>query len=225
METIAPEAPIAADRPGAGRHGGGDRGTAMPQREIERRALAHQRAVESGARVIVGVNRFTDGAPEPAVHLRPCTGSDAAHRERRGARGRSARLRNTRVNTTEACRAGAGPTSAGIRAGTRQPFSATSRGSQSACHPGRNCRRVPRYFRGISPRLSLVLRHSSLRSTAALQKTAGRQGSRELYSNSVPPGLLRKRPFFTAFWGISRGSTSSKLRSFGLHGGRGKGYG
>jgi methylmalonyl-CoA mutase N-terminal domain/subunit len=29
-----------------------------PQREIERRAFEHQRAVESGARVIVGVNRF-----------------------------------------------------------------------------------------------------------------------------------------------------------------------
>src|ERR1700690_1113311 len=37
----------------------------FPQREIERRALEHQRAVESGARVIVGVNRFTDGASEP----------------------------------------------------------------------------------------------------------------------------------------------------------------
>ena len=36
----------------------------FPQREIERRALEHQRAVESGARVIVGVNRFSDGQPE-----------------------------------------------------------------------------------------------------------------------------------------------------------------
>jgi methylmalonyl-CoA mutase N-terminal domain/subunit len=34
----------------------------FPQREIERRALEHQRAVESGERVIVGVNRFTEGA-------------------------------------------------------------------------------------------------------------------------------------------------------------------
>jgi methylmalonyl-CoA mutase, N-terminal domain len=41
----------------------------FPQGEIERRALQHQRAVESGARVIVGVNRFTDGAPEaPPLH-------------------------------------------------------------------------------------------------------------------------------------------------------------
>jgi methylmalonyl-CoA mutase, N-terminal domain len=41
----------------------------FPQREIERRALEHQRAVESGARVIVGVNRFTDGTGQPpALH-------------------------------------------------------------------------------------------------------------------------------------------------------------
>jgi methylmalonyl-CoA mutase N-terminal domain/subunit len=41
----------------------------FPQGEIERRALAHQRAVEGGARVIVGVNRFADGAPEtPPLH-------------------------------------------------------------------------------------------------------------------------------------------------------------
>jgi methylmalonyl-CoA mutase N-terminal domain/subunit len=42
----------------------------FPQREIERRALEHQRAVESGERIIVGVNRFTDGGPEapPPLH-------------------------------------------------------------------------------------------------------------------------------------------------------------
>jgi methylmalonyl-CoA mutase N-terminal domain/subunit len=42
----------------------------FPQREIERRALEHQRAVESGARVIVGVNRYADGAAAspPALH-------------------------------------------------------------------------------------------------------------------------------------------------------------
>jgi methylmalonyl-CoA mutase N-terminal domain/subunit len=42
----------------------------FPQREIERRALEHQRAVETGARVIVGVNRFADAAAEvaPALH-------------------------------------------------------------------------------------------------------------------------------------------------------------
>src|SRR6202161_4052993 len=33
----------------------------FPQREIERRALEHQRAVERGERVIVGVNRYTQG--------------------------------------------------------------------------------------------------------------------------------------------------------------------
>jgi methylmalonyl-CoA mutase, N-terminal domain len=41
----------------------------FPQREIERRALDHQRAVETGARVIVGVNRFTEEAgAAPALH-------------------------------------------------------------------------------------------------------------------------------------------------------------
>ena len=54
----------------------------FPQREIERRALEHQRAVESGARVIVGVNRFNDGQPEAAPPL---------HRDRPGARGRAGR--------------------------------------------------------------------------------------------------------------------------------------
>ncbi|HSS37259.1 MAG TPA: methylmalonyl-CoA mutase family protein, partial [Polyangia bacterium] len=42
----------------------------FPQREIERRALEHQRAVEGGGRVIVGVNRFAEGAsrePSPAL--------------------------------------------------------------------------------------------------------------------------------------------------------------
>jgi methylmalonyl-CoA mutase N-terminal domain/subunit len=41
----------------------------FPQREIERRAFEHQRAVESGARVIVGVNRFSDGAAPAAPPL------------------------------------------------------------------------------------------------------------------------------------------------------------
>ncbi|HVV16062.1 MAG TPA: methylmalonyl-CoA mutase family protein [Polyangia bacterium] len=42
----------------------------FPQREIERRALEHQRAVESGGRVIVGVNRFAEGSSsEPAPPL------------------------------------------------------------------------------------------------------------------------------------------------------------
>src|SRR5450432_3723009 len=41
----------------------------FPQREIERRAFEHQRAVETGARVIVGVNRFADDASaDPALH-------------------------------------------------------------------------------------------------------------------------------------------------------------
>jgi methylmalonyl-CoA mutase N-terminal domain/subunit len=41
----------------------------FPQREIEQRALEHQRAVETGALVIVGVNRFAEeAAPPPPLH-------------------------------------------------------------------------------------------------------------------------------------------------------------
>ena len=67
----------------------------FPQGEIERRALAHQRAVESGARVIVGVNRFADGEPTPPLALHR---TDAAIEAAQAAA--LARLRNTR-NSTE----------------------------------------------------------------------------------------------------------------------------
>jgi methylmalonyl-CoA mutase N-terminal domain/subunit len=40
-----------------------------PQREIERRAFEHQRAVETGTRVVVGVNRFADGAAAATPQL------------------------------------------------------------------------------------------------------------------------------------------------------------
>ncbi|HEY7375702.1 MAG TPA: methylmalonyl-CoA mutase family protein, partial [Polyangia bacterium] len=42
----------------------------FPQREIERRAVEHQRAVEAGARVVVGVNRYADAshAGPPSLH-------------------------------------------------------------------------------------------------------------------------------------------------------------
>jgi methylmalonyl-CoA mutase N-terminal domain/subunit len=42
----------------------------FPQHEIERRAVEHQRAIEAGERVVVGVNRYADaphGSP-PALH-------------------------------------------------------------------------------------------------------------------------------------------------------------
>ena len=46
----------------------------FPQREIERRAVEHQRAVEAGERVVVGVNRYDDtahAAPPPLHRLDP----------------------------------------------------------------------------------------------------------------------------------------------------------
>jgi methylmalonyl-CoA mutase N-terminal domain/subunit len=50
--------------------GGAERAIAagVVQEEIARSAYAHQRAVESGERVIVGVNAFTDDTPAPAFH-------------------------------------------------------------------------------------------------------------------------------------------------------------
>jgi methylmalonyl-CoA mutase N-terminal domain/subunit len=65
----------------------------FPQREIERRALEHQRAVESGARVIVGVNRFSDGQPEPPPLHRANRTIEA------GQKASLERLRNTRDTT------------------------------------------------------------------------------------------------------------------------------
>src|SRR5204863_9192289 len=40
----------------------------FPQREIERRAVEHQRAIERGTRVVVGVNRYADAAD---IHVGP----------------------------------------------------------------------------------------------------------------------------------------------------------
>jgi methylmalonyl-CoA mutase N-terminal domain/subunit len=59
----------------------------FPQREIERRAFEHQRAIETGARVIVGVNRFQDtqarAGAEVALH-RPDPAAEAAQVTRLG---------------------------------------------------------------------------------------------------------------------------------------------
>lgn len=41
------------------------------QRQIHREALRHQREVESGARVVVGVNRFCTPGPPPSAPFRP----------------------------------------------------------------------------------------------------------------------------------------------------------
>ena len=46
----------------------------FPQHEIERRAFEHQRAVEAGERVVVGVNRYADashGSSPPLHRLDP----------------------------------------------------------------------------------------------------------------------------------------------------------
>ena len=60
----------------------------FPQREIERRAFEHQRAVESGARVVVGVNRFSEA---PATAAPPLHRPDPAHEAAQLARLRALR--------------------------------------------------------------------------------------------------------------------------------------
>jgi methylmalonyl-CoA mutase, N-terminal domain len=79
----------------------------FPQREIERRALEHQRAVEHGERVIVGVNRYTEGAsaPPPLHRLDPSLAATqiAALARLRGARDES-RLRGALGGLRESAR-------------------------------------------------------------------------------------------------------------------------
>jgi methylmalonyl-CoA mutase N-terminal domain/subunit len=62
-----------------------------PQREIERRAFEHQRAVESGGRVIVGVNRFADDGPTADTPLHRLDPALEAAQGERLARFRAAR--------------------------------------------------------------------------------------------------------------------------------------
>jgi methylmalonyl-CoA mutase N-terminal domain/subunit len=82
-----------------------------PQHEIERRAFEHQRAVEGGARLIVGVNRFgqrdgagggdgrDDGSEVPLHHLDPALEAAQVERLRRfrGARDGAAAATATRT--------------------------------------------------------------------------------------------------------------------------------
>jgi methylmalonyl-CoA mutase N-terminal domain/subunit len=79
-----------------------------PQREIERRAFEHQRAVETGGRVIVGVNRFTEGAPTDAASLHRLDPALEAAQVDRLARFRAARdeamARRAATALTEAAR-------------------------------------------------------------------------------------------------------------------------
>lgn len=68
-----------------------------PQREIERRAFEHQRAIEAGTRVVVGQNRYQDppvGATAAAPQLPELHRNDAAAEEHQ--RARLVRLRETR---------------------------------------------------------------------------------------------------------------------------------
>jgi methylmalonyl-CoA mutase, N-terminal domain len=54
----------------------------FPQREIERRAYEHQRAVEANQRIIVGVNDFVvaEDAPVPVATVDPALEADQVRR-------------------------------------------------------------------------------------------------------------------------------------------------
>jgi methylmalonyl-CoA mutase N-terminal domain/subunit len=69
-----------------------------PQREIERRAFEHQRAVEKGERVVVGVNQFV-AEHEPPV---PVAAIDPALETEQVARVRAARARRNQAETDRA---------------------------------------------------------------------------------------------------------------------------
>ena len=117
----------------------------FPQREIERRAFEHQRAVES--------RRARRRRREPIRRRRArerrrrCTAWIRRSRPRRS-RGSTAVADEARrkQDARRARRAGAG----GAR--DRQPGPADPRGRQGACHAGRDRRRVAQHLRGIPPR-------------------------------------------------------------------------
>ncbi len=99
----------------------------FPQREIERRAFEHQRAVATGARVIVGVNRFGDeAAADPALHrLDPAL--EAAQVERLASAPRATR-----------------PPRAPPRARSPTPRGARRTSCLASCRPSRPTRRSAR---------------------------------------------------------------------------------
>jgi methylmalonyl-CoA mutase N-terminal domain/subunit len=73
----------------------------FPQREIERRAYEHQRAVERKERIVVGVNEFVmaDEAPVPVATIDPALEADQV------ARVRAVRARRSAAETARALQA------------------------------------------------------------------------------------------------------------------------
>ncbi|MDA1081292.1 MAG: methylmalonyl-CoA mutase family protein [Gemmatimonadetes bacterium] len=86
------------------------------QDEIARSAYAHQQAVESGDRVIVGVNRFDDGAPAPVVPTPDYRAleSEQAARVRAARSGRNGDAARESLAALSACAARAGIAASGV---------------------------------------------------------------------------------------------------------------
>ena len=110
------------------------------QKEIDEAAFAYSQQVESGERVIVGVNRYAEAEAEQIElhHLDP----EAEQRQLE----RTARVR-------AGARRGGGRSSAGAgasgRAGHREPAPAAARGAASALHDRRDLQRAPRGVRDV----------------------------------------------------------------------------
>ncbi len=105
------------------------------QGEIEGSAFRHQAEVESGERVVVGVNRFTDGGGEEVELLQVDPEIERRQRER------TALIRAERDAESRLARARRG--SAGGR-GRREPPPADTRGPARALHGRRDLRRAAR---------------------------------------------------------------------------------
>jgi methylmalonyl-CoA mutase N-terminal domain/subunit len=74
----------------------------FPQREIENAAYDYQRSIESGERVVVGVNRFRqESAPVPVFHFDPAAEAEQIERLREVRAGRDEGLAASSLHTLE----------------------------------------------------------------------------------------------------------------------------
>ncbi len=124
-----------------------------PQREIADAAFGLQQEIDSGERIVVGVNSFTAGEQEPIPTLRVDPALERKQIDRLQVRAGPAGRRRGRADAGGAPRAG-GParaqpdgSAAGLRAGARQ----RGRDRGVAAAGLRRLRRDPRLLRGADP--------------------------------------------------------------------------
>ncbi len=110
------------------------------QQQIQESAYRHQRLVESGERIIVGVNRFTETS-QPAVPILHIDAALEAAQIERLATMRAARSAAAVHRALDALRAGC--------AGDRQPAAADARRARGAGNGRRSVRCAPRGLRRL----------------------------------------------------------------------------